>query len=233
MSIDWNSILTQVISNLLTNLFYYVLIRLRDVVIYKSMAKQHYHDAPSEKDKKIFNQFLSEDEELILVTGFGDTHIRSLFILALFWPGLLGYIVGIGLGYYYLHYSFLYSFIVGFLLSVGIAFLRASHIYHANRYLLTTRRVIIKRGIFAVKLASALYDKITHLEVDQSFLDKLLMHHGTIVVHTAGSQNDEMVLKYVDYPIEFKNLLERLINRQREHFGIRGGVEVVEGELVN
>jgi membrane protein YdbS with pleckstrin-like domain len=197
------------------------------------MAKLHYRDTPTDKDKKAFEQFLSDDEELILVTGYGATYLRSLFIMALLWPGVLGWAIGIGVGYYYLNISLLYSLIGGFILSIVIAFLRASHIHHANRYLLTTRRVVIKKGIFAVKLASALYDKITHLEVDQSFLDKLLMHHGTIVVHTAGSQNDEMVLRYVDYPIEFKNLLERLINRQREHFGVRGGVEVVEGELMN
>jgi len=92
---------------------------------------------------------------------------------------------------------------------------------------------MVKRGVLAVKLTSALFDKITHLEVDQSLFDKLLYHHGTIIVHTAGAQNDEMILRYVDYPIEFKNLIERLINRQRERYGIRAGaVETVEGEML-
>lgn len=196
------------------------------------MAKLHYKDSPSEKEKKAFQSFLSEDEELILATGFGSAYLRSLFVMALIWPGIIGWALGVGLSYY-LGFGIERGLILGFVLSVLIALSRALHINHAHRYLLTTRRVIIKRGIFAVKLTSALYDKITHLEVDQSFLDKLLMHHGTIIVHTAGSQNDEMVLKYVDYPVEFKNLLERLINRQREHYGIRAGaVETVEGELV-
>ncbi len=197
------------------------------------MAKLHYRETPTDKDQKAFANFLSEDEELILVTGFGKNYLRSLFVIALVWPGILGWLVGLATVYYFWHYSLSYGLLAGFLLSVLIAALRTSHILHANRYLLTTRRVMIKKGIFAVKLASALFDKITHLEVDQSFLDKLLMHHGTIIIHTAGSSSDEMIIKYVDYPIEFKNLLERLINRQREHFGVRSGTETVIGEIIS
>ena len=106
--------------------------------------------------------------------------------------------------------------------------------YHANRYILTTRRVIIKKGLISVKLTSALYDKITHIEVDQGIMDRLIMKHGTIIVNTAGGNNDEIKISYIDEPIKFKNLLERLINRERERFGGQSGpVVTVEGELVD
>jgi len=108
------------------------------------------------------------------------------------------------------------------------------HTYHSNRYLLTTRRVIIKKGIFGVKLTTTLYDKITHLEVDQTIVDRLLLHHGNIIINTAGVTKGEIVLRYVDYPLELKNLLERLINREREQFGLRSTpLQTVEGEIIS
>ncbi|OGE26951.1 hypothetical protein A3H85_03720 [Candidatus Daviesbacteria bacterium RIFCSPLOWO2_02_FULL_40_8] len=196
------------------------------------MAKLHYSNSPSEKERKQFQSFLSEDEELVLATGFGKAYLRSLFIIGLVWPGAIGWVLMVG-GAYFFGFGLERGLLAGFLSSILIATFVAVHTNHANRYLLTTRRVMVKRGVLAVKLTSALFDKITHLEVDQSLFDKLLYHHGTIIVHTAGAQNDEMILRYVDYPIEFKNLIERLINRQRERYGIRAGaVETVEGEML-
>jgi uncharacterized membrane protein YdbT with pleckstrin-like domain len=123
--------------------------------------------------------------------------------------------------------------LAGLAVSMIYAYIRGVWLYHANRFLLTTRRVIIKQGVIAVKLKSALYDKITHIEVDQSLLDRLIMKHGNVLIHTAGGSNDEIKVLFIDEPIEFKNLLERLINRERERFGgTTGPVVTLEGELV-
>lgn len=90
-----------------------------------------------------------------------------------------------------------------------------------------------KKGLISVRLVSALYDKITHIEVEQSVMDRLIMKHGNIVVNTAGGNNDEIKILSIDEPIQFKNLLERLINRERERFGGQSGpVVTLEGELV-
>jgi hypothetical protein len=45
---------------------------------------------------------------------------------------------------------------------------------------------------------------------------------------------DEIVIKYIDYPLEFKNLLERLINREREQYSGKsaGPITTIEGEIV-
>ena len=87
---------------------------------------------------------------------------------------------------------------------------------------------------FGVKLTTTLYDKITHLEVDQTIMDRLLLHHGSIIINTAGVTKGEIILKYVDYPLELKNLLERLINREREQFGLRSSpLQAVEGEIIS
>lgn len=196
------------------------------------MAKLHYKESPTPAQASSFAHYLAEDEELILVTGLGKAYIRSKFIMYLFLPGLIFGIGGALLGWF-LHFNQTNALILGLSLTVVVAILKTMHIYHANRYLLTTRRVIVKKGLFAVKLYAALYDKITHLEVDQGFIDRLFLHHGTIIVNTAGLNKGEIVLQFVDYPMELKNLMERLINREREQFGLRpGGVTSVEGEIV-
>lgn len=196
------------------------------------MAKLHYQNPPTEDEKKAFARFLAEDEELILATGLGSVYLRSYFIMSLALPGFLFFGAGLGLAYF-MDFNLGVGLLGGLLVALIVAFLRTRLFYHANRYLLTTRRVIVKKGVLTVKLTSALFDKITHIEVDQSFLDKLMMHHGTIIINTAGMSKDEIILKYVDYPIEFKNLLERLINREREQYGMRPGpISTVEGEII-
>ncbi|OGE43873.1 hypothetical protein A3B45_02480 [Candidatus Daviesbacteria bacterium RIFCSPLOWO2_01_FULL_39_12] len=197
------------------------------------MAKFHYKESPSEKQKKAFSAYLSEDEDLVLATSFSKAYVRSMFTLYLLFPGLLVGGLGFGLGLL-LRLDQVNSLLLALGLAILTAFLKTLHIYHANRYLLTTRRVIIKRGLFSVKLMVALYDKITHLEVDQSFVDRLLLHHGSVIVNTAGLNKGEIVLKLVDYPMEIKNLLERLINREREQMGMRAQtLTEVEGEIIS
>lgn len=197
------------------------------------MSRLHYKDLPSEKDRKAFAPFLAEDEDLILVTGFGKVYLRTQFILNLAWPGGIFLVLSL-IAAYFFKYNLGSSVLIGLILATFTALLKTLHIYHANRYLLTTRRVIIKKGVFAVKIMSALYDKVTHIEVDQSFVDKLLYHHGTIIINTAGLNKGEITLKYVDWPIELKNLLERMINREREQFGLRSTPATpLEGELID
>lgn len=196
------------------------------------MGKLHYQDPPSEKEKKAFSKYLAEDEELILSTGLGKAHLRSKFILAVAWPGSIFLLIGTALAYF-LSFNPGIGLLTGLLFALILALFSTLHLLHAHRYLLTTRRVIIKTGVFAVQITSALFDKITHIEVDQSFFDRFFMKHGNIIINTAGMNKGEITIKYIDYPIEFKNLLERLINKERLQFGSRvGPVETIEGEVV-
>lgn len=197
------------------------------------MAKFHYRESPTEKQKNTFKKYLSEDEELILVTGLSKAYIRSKFLFYVLFPGVLFLGLGLGLGWF-LGIGRAWAGVLGILGMFLSAVVKTIHLYHSNRYLLTTRRVVIKKGVFGVKLTAALFDKITHLEVDQSFVDRLFLHHGTIIVNTAGLNKGEISLKFVDYPLELKNLLERLINREREQFGLRGAtLTEVEGEIIS
>ncbi len=197
------------------------------------MAKFHYRESPTEKQKNAFKKYLSEDEELVLVTGLSGAYVRSRFLMYVLFPGMLFLGLGLGAGWFF-GLDKIVALILGIVGMFVAALIKTMHIYHANRYLLTTRRIIIKKGLLSVKITAALFDKITNLVVDQSFVDRLLMHHGTIVVNTAGVSKGEITLKYVDYPLELKNLLERLINREREQFGLRGAtLTEVEGEIIS
>lgn len=196
------------------------------------MGKATYKEVTAEQ-KKNFAPYLAEDEELVIATGFGKNYIRHRFAYYLIFPGgiaILGAVV-----YCYLYgTNYGYGLLVGLLAAMVIAYIKSIWTYHANRYLLTTRRVIVKKGFFAVKLTSALYDKITHIEVDQTLFDRLVMRHGNIIINTAGANKDEIKLNFVDSPIELKNMLERLINRERERFGGQTGpVVTLEGEIVD
>lgn len=185
------------------------------------------------KEKKAFKDFLSEDEELVLATGFGKNYIRHKFIYLLLWPGGIAIALGVGLAYF-MQFNIGVGMLGGLILGSVWALLLTIWHYHANRYLLTTRRVIIKKGLLSVRLTSALYDKITHIEVEQGIMDRLIMKHGNIIINTAGGNKDEIHISAIDEPIQFKNLLERLINRERERFGNSGGpVVTLEGELVD
>lgn len=186
----------------------------------------------SPDEKKAFAPFLSDDEELVLATGFGKNYMRHKYVYYFLWPG--GLLIAGGLGFaYFFQFNLGVGLLIGTALSLFWALVLAIWHYHANRYLLTTRRVIIKKGLVSVKLVSALYDKITHIEVDQGVLDRLVMKHGDIIINTAGGNKDELKIICIDNPMQFKNLLERLINRERERFGGQSGpVVTVEGELV-
>lgn len=197
------------------------------------MAKFHYQDAPKEKDIKAFAKYLSEDEELVLVTGFSSAYIRQEAILFFIFPGIISGILFGGI-LWFLGFSKIAILIATFAGMVLTSIIKTWHLYHSNRYILTTRRVMIKKGLFGVRLSSSMYDKITHIEVDQSLIERLLLHHGNIIINTAGMSKNDFILRFVDYPIELKNLLERLINKEREQMGRKfEPLSAVEGEIVS
>ncbi|MBI2600591.1 PH domain-containing protein [Candidatus Daviesbacteria bacterium] len=197
------------------------------------MSKFHYKESPSLKQIKAFKPFLSEDEELVLVTGLSPAFLRSKFAIYFLFPGIIFGAIGFAIGWI-LNLNPGYSLLIALTLMSIIGGMKTMHENHANRYLFTTRRIIIKHGVFSTKLTAALYDKITHLEVDQTFVDRMLFHHGDVIVNTAGLNKGEIILKYVDYPMELKNLLERLINRERELYGRQTTtLTAVEGEVLD
>lgn len=178
------------------------------------MAKLHYDKELTETEKKKYAKFLAEDEELELVTGYSSLYLRQRFIIQIIIPGAIFILIGAG-GAYFMKVNIAYGLILGLVLSCLFSLLLTWIITQSHRYLLTTRRVIIREGFLHLRVTSALYDKITHIEVDQGLTDRIFLHHGTILLNTAGGSKDLVILKYVEYPVEFKNILERLIHQER------------------
>jgi uncharacterized membrane protein YdbT with pleckstrin-like domain len=129
-------------------------------------------------------KYLAKNEQVIAVFGVGDQYfwINTLFLAPLS------------------------------LILIGLPFwLKLIHLKHSRTYILTDRRVLVKDGVFSVKLTSAPYDKITHITVREDFFKKLSYGIGDITIHTAGPTPVEIDLEKVAHPMKVKNLIEELI----------------------
>lgn len=143
---------------------------------------------PSERQKKHYARYLSPHEEIVAVFGIGDKY---------FW------------------YNFASLAILSIPL-VGLPFLlKLVHLRHSFAYILTTRRVIIKKGILTTEITTAPYEHITHITVKEGFLERLSFQVGDIVIHTAGPTPVEIHLFKVAQPLQVKNLIEELILKER------------------
>lgn len=146
----------------------------------------------SAKQKKKYADYLAEGEEIIAVFGIGDRY---------YW----------------------FNVVPLFILSIpliGLPFLlKLVHLRHKLTYILTDRRVVIKDGVFSVKITTAPYDKITHITVREDFIKKISWNIGDITIHTAGPTPVEINLEKVQNPMKVKNLIEELIVRERSLLG--------------
>ncbi len=135
-----------------------------------------------------YDRYLAPHEELVAVRGISPKYFRSMFL----------------------------SNLILSLLVVGIPYLvRAIHRQMTWRYLFTNRRIIIKRGLLAVFITTAPLDKISHLSVRQSLLERVAFSDGTVIIHTAGPTPVEMVLEHIEHPFAVKNLIESLMHQDR------------------
>lgn len=146
----------------------------------------------TEHQKEKYADYLAEGEEIIAVFGIGDRY---------FWiNAVLLFILSVPL--------------------IGLPFLlKLIHLRHKLTYILTDRRVMIKDGVFSVKITTAPYDKITHITVREDFFKKLSYGIGDITIHTAGPTPVEIDLVKVQNPMKVKNLVEELIVKERTLLG--------------
>lgn len=144
--------------------------------------------APTKKQLKKFSKYLSPDEEVICITGVSNR-------------------------YFYL--SLLYLFPLAILLVGFKSLIKLLDIRKTKHYILTNRRVIIRTGYFSYQIDSAPYDKISHLVVNEPFFHRLIFDAGDIKIHTTGPTPIEVELEKIASPIHIKNLIERLIIKER------------------
>lgn len=174
-----------------------------------------YHNTITDKSIKKHLKFLSEGEQLKLVTGYSSLHLRERFIVTLIFPGVIFFVATIGWAYLD-KFNLWFGFALGLIPAVAVACVVTWIVHKSHRFILTTRRVILREGFLKVKISSVLYDKVTHITVNQTLFDRLVLRQGTIVIDTSGSSGDELVLQFVEEPLEFKNILENLIHQHQQ-----------------
>lgn len=144
---------------------------------------------PSKSKKKRLAKFLSKGEEIILITTIGSRYFWLKFVALL-------------------PLAFLF---VGIPKLGQLIRMRQSYIY-----VLTTRRFLIIRGIFSRKIVTAPLTAITHVTIEQSFLQRFLFNTGHLVIITAGFDQREIVIENIGNPVEFKILIEELTEKIEE-----------------
>lgn len=168
---------------------------------------------PKRTDREKYSRFLSKDEELKLVTGYSPIHLREQYLVYLLLPGAIFIVAGVVIAHF-TNFPIWLGELLGLIIDFIIALILVLILNYSHKYLLTTRRIILKEGFLKIKLASVLYDKVTHITVNQGFLERIILGYGTVVIDTAGSSGDELTLEYIHEPIKFKNYLENLIHQK-------------------
>ncbi len=138
---------------------------------------------PTARQKKRLSKLLGTGEEVVLVTSIGSRY---------FWIQFL----------FFLPFAFL---LIGLPKLGNIARIRQSYVYA-----LTNRRFLIVRGLFTRKIVTAPLDRITHITVEQSFLQRYLYNTGHLVIITAGFDQKEIIIEHIANPVKFKILIEEL-----------------------
>ncbi len=84
--------------------------------------------------------------------------------------------------------------------------------YFNTSLIITTKRIKGKTGLFNVRELNSPLNKITGIEVNQSFTERLLKC-GNIVIVTASTKFE---YKYIDKPFEFKEALYKQIEKYED-----------------
>ena len=148
---------------------------------------------------------------MLYFTGVSHMYLVRIFLIRFLIPGVIFIIIGFG-GVYYFTKSPVVALLAGYALSFIVTYIQIYFMSKGTQYILTNKRLISQQGYFNVSLTSAVYDKITHVEVYQSFIERSLYKYGRLMIHTAGSKDREIVLENIAHPLKFKNILEKLID---------------------
>ena len=98
------------------------------------------------------------------------------------------------------------------MLVFAIAFVWAMSIYGGRQYVVTTHRLIFKRGIINRNSYELLLRKCEGIQVDQSILGRLL-NYGTVNVTTGEATNS---YKYISHPLTFSTKIHEQIYNQKD-----------------
>lgn len=175
------------------------------------------HKPPTKRQKKRIAKYLSNNEEVIVVTSIGNRYLWINVIFFFLIPLLLFYLaVFMFFGIITIEPAWLkYLGIVALIFAI-YKLRSTSHILRkrqSNVYVLTNNRILIITGIFSRKIVTAPLNRITHITVDQTFIQRLLYKTGHLLIITAGFDQREIMVEHISNPIGFKILVEDLTSK--------------------
>ena len=151
-------------------------------------------------DRNIWTKILTSTEEIKYEFSIGKRYLKirlitgyTLGVILLFLLPLLGFILIL---IFYLYYGF--------------------YLKKANRYIFTNKRVLIRRGWLSTKLISIDFNKITDIEVQEPFFEKLFYKTGTISLNTAGTSLREVILERIENPYKVRKKLDALKDQNKK-----------------
>ncbi|WP_076262773.1 PH domain-containing protein [Intrasporangium flavum] len=109
---------------------------------------------------------------------------------------------------------------VAVLVVVAVAFVVTPYLrWRTTRYVITSHRVMVRRGILTKTGKDITLSKITDVSFEQTLLDRLI-RSGSLHIESAGDSPDEN-LRYIPRSNEVQQLINRLIDeddlRRRAH----------------
>ncbi|MBU4142130.1 PH domain-containing protein [Patescibacteria group bacterium] len=143
--------------------------------------------------EKIWQKTLSGDEKIEYEFSVGDGYVK----FGLFVWGIISFLLLFAAG-------------LGIFIFLIVLFYYAFYLKAANAYAFTNKRVLIHRGWLSTHLTSVDYSKITNINIQEPFFNRILTRTGNIAIITAGTTTDQIVLRNINAPYEIKKKLDLL-----------------------
>ncbi len=105
---------------------------------------------------------------------------------------------------------FLYG--LGILTALIALFYFGFYLRMANNYIFTNKRIIARFGWLNIETISIDYNKVTDIKIKEPFFDRFIIGSGHLIINTAGSDKEELVLQHLDNPQNIKQILETIKN---------------------
>ncbi len=152
---------------------------------------------------KELKKLLAPDEKIVEFFGIGRRYrlafLAGGLVLGLFIMGLASFFTGLLI-----------------ILAGGFYFI---FLDKANLFAFADRRVISRRGWLGSTFKAVDYEKITDIEAEEPFFEKLFFRTGRLKINTAGAPDYEIVFNHVENPYELKTKLELLISKTKINTG--------------
>lgn len=142
--------------------------------------------------EKVWRKVLNKDEEIKYEFSIANRYRKFVLIM---WA-----IISIPL---------LFAFGLG-LITFAIALFAWYYMKVAHAYAFTNKRVLVHTGWLSTQTISIDYDKITDVTVKENVIDRAVTKSGMLSINTAGTANQEVMLRNIDSPYEVKKRLDVL-----------------------